>query len=470
MFRLAGSSTRFRSACALPFVLLAICLGVSAWAGEGPPSGIPDPSIATSLPGNGDPFGARAALAGIGVTFGAIYIGEGLGTVSGGIKRGAEADGLLELDFDTDLEKFLGWKGAAFHASGYQFHSTDAFTAKHLGSLITSSNIESFDSTLLYELWLEQKFLDDKLAIRFGQLAADTEFLISDTAGLFIGNTFGWAILPSLNLPTGGPIYPLATPGVRVKVTPNANLAALVALYNGNPVDPNFDTPQGREKHGLGFRIGDPPLLMGEVQWKYNRDKNAAGLPGTLKIGGWHHFGKFDHQRYGADGLSLADPVSNGVAARLRGNSGIYGVVDQQLYQRPGADAGKGISAFARVMAAPGDRNSLSFYGDAGLVFSGFVAGRPGDAFGVAVAYSKISDAAAGFDWDALAIGTGTQVRDFELDLELNYLAEIAPGWTVQPMFQYIWNPGGTTVNPDDPKAQAIRDAAVFGLRTTINY
>ena len=443
---------------------------VSARAGEQPPTGIPDPSIATSLPANGDPFGTRAALAGRGITYGVTYIGEALGNVSGGLKRGAAADGLLEADIDTDLEKFLGWKGAAFHASGYQIHSTDHFTSKNLASLITSSNIESFDSTLLFELWFEQKFLNDKVSLRFGQLAADSEFLISDTAGLFIGNTFGWAILPSLNLPTGGPIYPLATPGVRLKVTPDQQLSALIALYNGNPVDPNFDPPRGRERYGFAFRIDDPPLVMGELQWKYNRDKDATGLPGTLKIGGWHHFGKFDDQRFGTDGLSLADPVSNGVPARLRGNSGIYGLIDQQLYQLPGADAGKGISAFARAMAAPEDRNSLNFYGDAGLVFSGFVPNRPGDMFGIALAYSNISHAAAGLDQDARAFGGGSLVRDFELDLELNYQAQIVPGWTVQPMFQYIWHPGGNVANPNDPAGRAIGDAAVFGLRTTVNY
>ena len=390
--------------------------------------------------------------------------------MSGGIKRGSALDGLLEADFDADLGKFLGWKGAAFHASGYQIHSTDHFTSENLKSLLTSSNIESFDSTLLYELWLEQKVFDGKVSVRIGQLAADSEFLISDTAGLFIGNTFGWAILPSLNLPTGGPIYPLATPGVRLKVIPNERVSALFAVYNGNPVDPRFDPPRGRERYGLGFRIDDPPLVMGAVQWTYNRETDATGLPGTIKIGGWHHFGRFDDQRFGSDGLSLADPASNGIPASLRGNSGIYGVIDQQLYQLPNAGAGKGISAFARLMAAPPDRNSLDFYGDTGLVFSGFVANRPGDAFGIAVAYSKISGRAADLDKDGRAFGTGRLVRDGEVDLELNYQAQIVPGWTLQPMFQYIWHPGGNIVNPNDPAGRAIGDAAVFGLRTTINY
>ena len=440
----------------------------AARADDAPATGIPSPSIAASLPANGDPFGTRAALAGAGITYGFTYTGDVLGNPLGGITQGAAYDGLLKGYFD--VQKVFGWKNLSFHTSGYQIHSTGHFTAENTGSLVTSSNIESFDSTLLFELWLEQKFFDNKFSLRFGQLAADTEFLGSDTAGLFIANTFGWAILPSVNLPTAGPIYPLATPGVRLRFDPNEAFSALVAVYNGNPVDPRFDPPRGRERYGLAFRIDDPPLIMGEVQWKYNRDKGANGLPGTIKAGGWQHFGRFDDQRFGSDGLSLADPASNGIAAQRRGSFGIYGIIDQQLFQIPGAEQGKGISAFARVMAGPEDTSTVSFYADGGVVFSSLVAGRPNDAFGFALAYSKISNGAIELDKDARAFGSGPLVRDGELDLEINYQAEIVSGWTVQPVFQYIWHPGGNAANPADPAGGAIPDAAVLGVRTSISY
>ena len=42
---------------------------------------------------------------------------------------------------------------------------------------------------------------------------------------------------------------------------------------------------------------------------------------------------------------------------------------------------------------------------------------------------------------------TGTQglsvVRNHETLLEISYTAELRPGWTLQPDFQYIWQPGG---------------------------
>ena len=451
-------------------VVLAAGLSSSVSAGDAPDTGIPSPSIATSLPANGDPLGARAALAGAGITYGFTYTAEVLGNPSGGIRQGAAYDGLLKGYLDADLEKIFGFSNLNFHTSGYQIHSTDHVTAENLGSLVTSSNIESFDSTLLYELWLEQKFFDNKVSLRFGQLGADTEFLISDTGSLFIANTFGWPIFPSVNLPTGGPIYPLATPGVRLRFDPNEAFSALLAVYNGNSVDPRFDPPRGREKYGLAFRIDDPPLVMGEVQWKYNRDKSASFLPGTIKVGGWQHFGNFDDQRFGSDGLSLADPASNGSAARRRGNFGIYGVIDQQLIQIPGAEQGKGVSAFARVMVGPEDTSTVGFYADGGVVFSGLVVGRPNDAFGFAIAYSKISDGAIELDKDARGFGSGALVRDGEVDLEINYQAEIVSGWTVQPMLQYIWHPGGNVANPADASGRAIPDATVLGFRTSLSY
>ena len=54
-------------------------------------------------------------------------------------------------------------------------------------------------------------------------------------------------------------------------------------------------------------------------------------LAGILRLGGWHHFGMFDHQRLDPSGVSgPAHPLSNGVARRFRGATGIYGVVDHK--------------------------------------------------------------------------------------------------------------------------------------------
>src|SRR4051794_6698762 len=105
---------------------------------------------------------------------------------------------------------------------GRMTHPTNTPEANksHLGNLMTASGIEALPSTRLYELWLEQKFFDDTVALRAGQLAADTEFLVSQYATLFVNATFGWPAITAADLPSGGPAYPLATPGIRLKVAP----------------------------------------------------------------------------------------------------------------------------------------------------------------------------------------------------------------------------------------------------------
>jgi len=448
----------------------------------------PPPSIASSLGPLGDLWGVRTALEKAGVTFSLTYIGETLGNATGGTRRGAIYEGRLDTQLDVDLDKLLGWQGASFHTNFYQIHG-HGLSRYYLNNLLVAGGIEALPTTRLFELWLEQKFLDGQFTIRAGQLAADSEFVVSQTAGLFVNNTFGWPTINAANLPSGGPAYPFATPAVRAKFTPNENFSFLIGLFNGDPAGPAgpFDDPepQRRNRTGTNFRISDPALLMTEASYAYNSGKDSTGLPGTIKLGYWHHFGRFNNQRLDNIGFSLADPQSSGLARRLRGNDGLYAVFDQTIYRVPGTDD-QGASIFARLASSPSDRNLISFYADGGLAYKGLLPGRPDDTFGVNVAYAKISGRARQRDRDARLFaaagaidpetgelnytGGALPVRSSEASIEVTYQMVVIPGWTVQPDFQYIFRPGGNISNPRDPNGAAVKNAAIFGLRTTIRY
>lgn len=424
------------------------------------------PSIASSLP-NPDPGGVRVALGSLGITYSLTYIGEGMGSLSGGIRRGSAYNGRLDAQLDADLEKLAGLPGLAFHANAYQLHGR-GLSACCLGNILTSSGIEAKPATRLFELWLEQTLLGGKLAIRAGQLAADSEFLVSQYAGLFVNATFGWPAAAGANLPSGGPAFPLATPGVRLKVSPNDSLAALLAVFNGDPAGPGLDDPQRRNRSGTNFRLRDSPFVIGEVSYSYHQDRTGPGLPGTVKLGGYHHFGRFDDARTGADGLSLADPDSGGSARRLRGNSGVYGVLDQLVYREPGT-VDQGLGVFFRLSASPSDRNLIGFYADAGITYKGLLPGRVNDTLGVGVSYARIASSARALDRDAASVA-GTPIRSSEMLLELTYQAAIVPGFTIQPDIQYIVRPGGHVANGRDPGGAAVKNAALVGVRATIRY
>ena len=170
---------------------------------------------------------------------------------------------------------------------------------------------------------------------------------------------------------------------------------------------------------------------MVEGAYKYNQD----GLTGRVKFGGWNHFGKFEDQRVDNGGNLIA--VTGLPGKTIDDNWGLYGIIDQLIWRMPGSKESKGVGVFTRFIGAPSAQNLTDFYAEAGITFSGMIPHRPGDGLGIAFAYTGISDQVHGFDIDS-----GLPVaRNYEA-LEICYTAQLASGWTLQPDFQYIWQPG----------------------------
>ncbi|MBL26717.1 MAG: hypothetical protein CMM50_04090 [Rhodospirillaceae bacterium] len=225
----------------------------------------------------GDWGGQRSAMVESGVEIGVEYIGEMFGNVSGGVDEGSVYTGRAELAVGLDLETLLGWRGATIFANGYQIHGRSIASDYLGGNLLPPSNIDAGPSTRLFNLWLEQSLLDDRLAIRIGQIAADDEFLGSDTAGTFLNGTFGWAATTANNMTEGGSAYPLAAPGVLVRGNPTDSVTVLAAAFAGDPTGPN-----NRNEAGTTFSLAGGVLYLAEV--KYETDM-IGGLPGTYSIG-----------------------------------------------------------------------------------------------------------------------------------------------------------------------------------------
>ncbi len=449
-------------------VAAACLLGAPAFAADARPEWLPEGSLGTGLPMLADPGGLRAALWERGFKYQLNYLGDLFHNQSGGLKRGTAYSSRLELVVDGDLEKAAGWSGATVHANAYLINGSGP-SRSWVGNLMAVSDVEALPATRLYEAWLEQKFADGKIALRAGQLGADTEFIVSNYAALVINGTFGWPAITGADLPSGGPAYPLATPAVRLGFYPTDKVSLLVGVYNGDPAGSGNPDPQVANRHGLNFRVSDPAFVISELQVKYGDDKSPDRLSGTAKLGVWTHFGKFPDQRRDVDGLSLADPASAGDALRRRGNRGVYGVIDQQVY-RLADDPAKGVGLFARIAGAPGDRNLVDFYADAGVLVTGMIPNRPDDGVSAGVAYARISRATASLDQDIIRFNSiPGPVRSSELLLEATYSAQVVPGWTLQPNVQYVIRPGGGAADPNMP-TRPLRNAAIVGLRTTFRF
>lgn len=426
----------------------------------------------------GEWAGARSQLASNGLEFATTYIGEFLANVRGGAQRGELYQGLLRSDVNLDIEKAGGWKGGAFHVSSLWIQGTEPNFRNDIAGLtgvqyLEPSNISAYDTVRLYQLWLEQRFLDDRLTIRGGQLALDDWLLCSDYACLFIGGTHGWPAFLSALIPNGGPAYPVAGTGAMVRGRPCESIEIMGAVVDGDVGD-----QASASRHGTHFAFGGDHgvLAVLEVKWQHNHEKNATGLPGEFKIGGWFDNDYFDDLRYDTQGVSLEDDgtlsgqPSNGEPRSHHYNGGVYFNIDQKLW-REKPDSDEGLGAYCRIAPwLPQDINPVDLYVAGGLIYQGILPSRGQDLLGVAVAYVDISDRLRGLQNDANTIvelgGTPKTLTygplpDYEMALEVTYKVVLASWWSIQPDFQYIFHPGGST---------ALKDAVVLGVRTTISF
>jgi porin len=417
----------------------------------------------------GDWLGARTALEDRGILLGADEIFDALANPAGGRRQGAAFEGRFEVFANIDLDAAMGWRGGILHANAYQIHGR-GLSADDVGNLLTVGNIGATPATRLFGLWLQQSFFHDAVSVRAGQIAADDEFFVSQFAALFINSAFGWPSILGINLPSGGPAYPLATPGIRLRVALSPALVVTTGLFNGDPAPAGSGDPQRRDPDGTSLRTDGDALWISELAYSAGVRMGDDVLPGSYKIGAWYHSGRFADRRLDSMRLSLADPASGGAPFIHGGDFGGYVIADQLLWRRdPSGDRGLGM--FLRMGGAPGDRNLIDFHVDGGLSFAGPLPGRDQDMIGLGVSYESVGGAERDLSRDlARFSGIAVPRADFESALELSYQALIAPWWLVQPDAQLILHPGAHMADLDTPSSAAPGDAVVLGVRTAVSF
>ena len=425
------------------------------------------PAISDWLSGDGITGtwgGLRSKLTDRGFEFIGNYDAEVWGNTKGGLESGSVYTGLLDFSVKLNLEKALCWPGASLSTRWLLLSGKNA-SEDLVGNFLTISNIAGFNTLRNYELWFQQNLLDNKISIRLGQLAADTEFVISDyAAALFLNGTFGWPAFMYMNLPGGGPGLPVGILGMRLAVQPVNWFRFQTAVFQGNVYAQNVNA------HGFRWRLDSANgfLFLNEAQFHWNEKPQETGLPGHLKAGAWFHTAKFAE----ANDSSF-----------VSGNCGFYFILDQMLYRNPPKEAehsavadkdGKsdlsatdnargpekkpdqGLGWFGRIAFEPPDRNFIGFYFDTGLTYKGPIPTRDGDALGVAFAYARLSSGAQQAEIDEGSVGVGA-----EMALEVTYQAQITKWLSIQPDLQVIIHPDGN---------QVLNNALVVGGRVCITF
>lgn len=435
----------------------------------------------------GDWGGWRTDLSRRGIDFEFLYAASVPNNVDGGIKRGSAYQGALLMTLDLHSDKLVGYEGGTLHAGSLWLHGDKPFSEQYVGDL-NKVNLLDFDNSFrLWELWYEQKFLNDKVSLKFGQMAIDGDFVVPEyynsLATLTLLNqtffypTMAFNVYDQPYFPVGHHALastPYGTPGVRLRIDPCDQAYFQIGAYDGNP---------DRSDSGTRVKLSEEEgsLIYFELGLKLNQSKEASGPPGNIKLGGYYHTDDFVDMYQGsfvafdnfvaASGIPLP-PLFSGTARQRGGNYGVYFLADQTLWRENDQDdlARQGLVGFFRVATAPKDRNLAQFGVDGGLVYKGLIPHRDWDTLAIAGSYLEISDdvSRAQRDINAILAGAGappafTKLADYEGVIELSYKAQMTAWWTIQPSVQRVFHPGGRVL-------ANIPDAWAVIVQTTVRF
>lgn len=375
---------------------------------------------------SGDWGGSRSAAAESGFLF------EGGIKVDAFRNRGALRDGSksvshIDLKLNVDLDKAAGWQGGSallniVSDSGW------GPNARLVGAQMGVTNIEvgAPTTTRLFQAWLQQSFFDERLAVLAGLYPIDSEFLVMDAAGVFLGPQYGPpADLALTNTPS---VFNNAAFGIRARWNIAPSLYAMGAVLDGVPNDPAHP-----KRTSIRFARGDGSFTIAELGWLPEAANDNFKGHAKLALGYW----AYSTRR--ADQLDTANIDAGNISgpARRRRSQGGYLLGERTLMHLGNSDD-RYVSGFARYSFGDGHSTAIKDTVNLGVHVRGPAASRPDDIIGLAWSRANLSD-----NWrQAQTVGGAASTRS-EDALEVTYRYSLTPWFAIQPNAQYIRNPGG---------------------------
>jgi porin len=360
------------------------------------------------------------------------------GVVSGGLKRGTTALDNLDIITTFDNEKLLGIKGNSVLIHFLNNNGGEP-NGRYAGTLQGINNIEVTTQTAkVLEAFVQQNFWDDRVSFLAGLYDLNREFYVNDSAGLFIGSTFGIGNEFAASGQNGPSVFPTTSLAFRTQVKPTPQTYLLAAILDGVPGDPG--DPHGTQ---VSLGHGDGALLVAEVGFAPEAKDRAFG--GKYAVGAWRYTQKLDDVR---DVDGGGDPIP-------RRSQGIYFLVEAPLY-REKEKGDEGLVAFFRIGFSDGDTTAFDYSWSAGAVYTGLIPGRDSGKLGFGISQAGLTDKFR----DASATA-GKPLDSQEFGIELTYRDDVFPGVALQPNVQYFINPGA------DP---ALSNVLVVGLRLELSF
>jgi porin len=328
---------------------------------------------------------------------------------------------------DFDLDRLIGWHGAAAHV--HVLDNRGARPNDAAGTLQGVNNIEVPKAGLrLFEAWLEQGFAGGA-SLRLGLYDVNSEFYANDAAGLLIAPPFGIGSELAATGPNGPSIFPSSALSARLNV-PFADGAGYVRVAGVNARASTIG-----DSGGVDFSFRDGLLAIAEAGWDRDGWK--------LSLGGW---------RYTKNPRNIYETGPDGEPLR-RVSQGAYAVVEHDLLPE---GASRQVTAFLR--AGLSDPHTTPYTGgfQAGVLVAPALLGRKESQFSLGVNHAWISNHFR----DEVAASGGRPVRG-ESMVEVTYSDALAQWLSIQPDILWVRDPGGD---------RGARNAVVGTVRLTFSF
>jgi len=360
-----------------------------------------------------------------GVRLGGLWMGDYNYLANGGVgahhNRRWTGNSLFILDLSIDLEKAIGWKKAFFCTEFLQFNgqstNADAGVVQGYNSL---PGAPPLDRSELYQLWLRQEFLDNKLSVRIGKTIPSYHFnnvskpVPTDNPAISIPSVSGLIYTPIFVNTTmlgvlGG--YYNSVYGVVATISPVKQAYANLGFYDGS-------LAKGAQTGLKGPHFNSYYFSIGEIGYGWSH-----GKPGIAAVGGWYQ-----------SGLLKAGTQEQ------RGTGGIYAFGSQALWIKKSETTSKGnVSSFFQFGWNNSRTLEMNLFFGGGLTAFALIPSRPNDSFGMGFAWSRLN--------------RHLFKRYSELMFQGYYQGQVYKSIYFQPVISYIPTPGA---HPDKSNVVAL--------------